>query len=895
MGDALRAGSIRSTCPYCGVGCGVIASPAAAGVEITGDPEHPANFGRLCSKGSALARTIGLEGRLLTPRIIDKRNTDGVSSSEVSWNEALDCVAAGFARVIEEHGPESVALYVSGQLLTEDYYVANKFVKGWLGTANIDTNSRLCMASAVAGYKRAFGEDVVPCSFEDLEIADLVVLVGSNAAWCHPVIYQRILAAREKNPSARLVVIDPRHTPSCDEADLHLPITPGADGLLFNGLLAYLDRTGACDAGFIASTTEGIDEALAAAKKEGPVESIATGCGLNVDQLLQFYSLFAATTRVVTVFSQGINQSSSGTDKVNAIINCHLATGRIGIEGAGPFSMTGQPNAMGGREVGGLANALAAHMDLDDGAHRDIVQSFWASPRIASRPGLKAVDLFEAIGTGEIKAVWIIATNPVVSLPAADRVLAALRRCPFVVVSDCIADTDTARLADVLLPACAWGEKDGTVTNSERRISRQRAFLAPPGEARPDWFAICEVAKRLGATHGFDFESPAQIFAEHARLSARANGLAGQGRRYFDLSGLCALTPEEFDRLPPTRWPVTAQAHAFADFMAHRRARFIAFRARPPAHACSASYPLTLNSGRVRDQWHTMTRTGRAPQLNAHRPEPFIEIHPHDALAHGVKEGGLARVSSRWGAVVLKVRETADQRPGSIFAPIHWSDANASDARIGRVVNAIVDPISGEPEFKQTPVAVEPFAVDWHGFALAGSPLSLKQLTYWAESRGEAHWRYEFAGRGEPPDWRELVPGPGEWIDYSDAATGTFRAAKISRGRLLAAMFLASTTALPERTWLQSLFQAEALTPGDRLALLSGRSPEGKATGATVCACFGVGSSAIKREIDAGACSTQALGARLRAGTNCGSCLPELRRLIAQRDASAPAPGALAG
>ncbi len=468
--------TVRTACPYCGVGCGVLARITDGGLEVSGDPEHPANRGALCSKGSALGDTVGLDTRLLRPQ---------VRGADVGWDAALDAVAHGFRDCIERHGPDSVAFYVSGQLLTEDYYVANKLMKGFIGSANIDTNSRLCMSSAVAAHKRAFGEDLVPVAYEDLEHADLVVLVGSNLAWCHPVLYQRILKAKESRPSMRVVVIDPRRTPSCEIADLHLPLRAGTDVMLFNGLLSWLAQHRIVDREFLDAHTRGDAQALLVADNTaGEVGSVARTCGLDANALRDFYELFGNTERVVTLFSQGVNQSSCGTDKANSIINVHLLTGRIGRTGTGPFSITGQPNAMGGREVGGLATMLAAHMELDNARHRRIVQDFWGAPRIAERPGLKAVDLFEALYRGQVKALWIIGTNPAVSLPNADRARQALRRCELVVVSDCVAHTDTTALAHILLPAAAWGEKDGTVTNSERTISRQRAVLPMPAEVR---------------------------------------------------------------------------------------------------------------------------------------------------------------------------------------------------------------------------------------------------------------------------------------------------------------------------------------------------------------------------------------------------------------------------
>src|SRR3954453_19531392 len=497
---SLRA--TRTTCPYCGVGCGVLATPDAdGGAAISGDPEHPANLGRLCSKGSALGETLGLEDRLLYPMI---RCSKG-NMERVAWSDALDHVAHRFQHIVARDGPGAVAFYLSGQLLTEDYYVANKLMKGFIGRANADTNSRLCMASSVAGHRRAFGADTVPGSYDDLDAADLLVLVGSNAAWCHPVLFQRMLANKQAR-GARMVVIDPRRTDSAEDADLFLGVKPGTDTALFSGLLVYLADGGALDRDYIAEHTSGFDEALGRARGiAGSAAATALATGLTEADVTRFFQMFRDTPRVVTLYSQGVNQSAQGTDKVNAILNCHLATGRIGKAGASPFSLTGQPNAMGGREVGGLANQLAAHMGFTP-PDIDRVRRFWKAPRIATHEGLKAVQMFEAVARGEIKALWVIGTNPAVSLPNADVARDALKKLELFVISENVMSNDTVDVgAHVLLPAQAWGEKSGTVTNSERCISRQRAFLSSPGEAKPDWWIMGEVAKRLGFGAAFGF------------------------------------------------------------------------------------------------------------------------------------------------------------------------------------------------------------------------------------------------------------------------------------------------------------------------------------------------------------------------------------------------------
>lgn len=930
MDNSDSTGSTLTTCPYCGVGCGVRASPMQDGtVAIAGDAGHAANAGKLCVKGAALGETVSLQGRLMYPGI----RSDG-GMRRAGWEQALTAVADGMRRIIDRHGPDAVALYVSGQLLTEDYYVANKLMKGYIGSANIDTNSRLCMSSAVAGHKRAFGEDLVPLCYEDLEQADLVILVGSNTAWCHPILFQRIVAAKQARPHMQLVVIDPRRTATCELADLHLPVKSGTDVWLFNGLLSDLARNGAANVEYVAAHTTGMAAAVAAAGIDGGnPAAVAHACQIAEADLLDFYRRYAGTAKVVTAFSQGVNQSSAGTDKVNSIINCHLLTGRIGRPGMGPFSITGQPNAMGGREVGGMANMLAAHMDLEQLVHRDAVQAFWQSPRMADRPGLKAVALFEAIDAGRVKAVWIMGTNPVVSMPDADQVRRALSRCELVVVSDIVERNDTTAHAHILLPALGWGEKDGTVTNSERRISRQRSFLPAPGEARPDWQALCQVAQRMGYK-GFDFDSPRGIFDEHARLSAWRN-TAQDIPRSFNLAGLTGLDNSAFDALQPIQWPVVCDddgqprgtARLFADNLfshADRRARFIATPPRAPQHAADEEYPLILNTGRVRDQWHTMTRTGKSARLAGHTPEPFIDIHPQDALLYGVQAGSLARISTRWGAMVARVQHSGAVARGTLFVPIHWTAQTASDARVGALVNPVVDPVSGEPEFKHTPAAIVPFHVAWHGFILRrdkpqaaavpqrGAPLRNAEaqpdpasaLTYWTHVQGAGYTRTEFAGREAIDDYSTwahrlldvdindtdgMAASDADWLDYTDRHSGVYRAVHLVDGEMESCLFMSAGTALPSRDWLAGLFAANALSDADRASLLRGAPAKpGIDAGATVCSCFGVGSNTICNAIREHGCDSVAQVTQLlKAGGNCGSCVPEIKKLLMETRATA--------
>ena len=906
----------RTTCPYCGVGCGVLALPdnSAAGategagasnadgkpgIRIKADPVHPANLGRLCSKGAALADTLTLDGRVLTPRM---------SGRSATWGAALNRVAEAFGQAVTQHGPDSVAMYVSGQILTEDYYVANKLMKGYIGTANIDTNSRLCMASSVAGHKRAFGADTVPGQYEDLEQADLVVLVGSNLAWCHPVLYQRLATAKQNRPDMRVVVIDPRRTMSADLADLHLPVRPDGDIALFNGLLSALQQAQCIDQDFVDRHVNGFDAAVAQASQLD-LADIAAHTGLAETDITAFYDWFVSTEKVVTVYSQGVNQSSCGSDKVNAIINCHLATGRIGRPGMGPFSVTGQPNAMGGREVGGLANMLAAHMELANPAHQEIVQEFWQSPRIASKPGLKAVDLFDAVASGQIKALWIMATNPVDSMPDAARVEAAIRSCPFVVVSDVQALTDTTRHADVLLPSAAWSEKDGTVTNSERRISRQRGFRAPPGEARSDWWQVCQVAQRMGFTDAFNFSSPAEIFREHAALSACQNN----GTRDFDIGACADLSDAEYNNLEPFVWPWRAGERAapsrfFASggfFTADGRANMLAVELPAPARSNGESdRTLTLNTGRIRDQWHTMTRTGGSARLSAHLAEPFAELHPLDAATRGIGAADLVQVTSSPdhapgadinGAnaaptIVARALITDRQQPGSVFVPMHFTDQVASNARVDKLISARTDPLSGQPASKSMPVQVTRYHAKAYGFVVSRVRPEPASADYWAMAPAVGGWRLELVLR-EPLSalhaWLEDLLGirgceqPIHRVEYVDAARGLNRYAWLDHAQQLVAIaFFATDPVAVSRSWAVSCL-GQTHQRNDVHRLLAARAGDDVPdAGALVCSCMNVGRLDIERAIAAGNRDVNAVGDACRAGTSCGSCRAEIQGII---------------
>ncbi|MBX2855614.1 MAG: molybdopterin-dependent oxidoreductase [Rhodobacteraceae bacterium] len=880
MGEAANR-PIKTACPYCGVGCGVLAtSDGQGGAAISGDPSHPANYGRLCSKGAALGETLDLDGRLLWPTI---------NGARAGWPETTKLIADKFTEAVARYGPDSVAFYVSGQLLTEDYYVANKLMKGFIGSGNIDTNSRLCMASSVAGHKRAFGADTVPGVYEDLELADLIVLVGSNLAWCHPVLHQRITAAKEARPHMRVVNIDPRRTATSDLADIELQLSPGSDVALFNGLLRQIDAEDALDEAYVSSHVEDISETIAAANVD-TIERTAEITELAPELLKAFYRLWIDCEKVVTIYSQGVNQSSAGTDKVNAIINCHLATGRIGRPGMGPFSVTGQPNAMGGREVGGLANMLAAHLDIDNASHRAEVQTFWRSPTICSTPGLKAVDLFKACGDGRVKALWIMSTNPAVSLPEADSVAAAIRNCPFVVVSDIVAETDTTALADVLLPATGWGEKDGTVTNSERRISRQRAFLSSPGETRPDWRIICDVAAAMGWHDAFNYDSPAAIFREHAALSKVAERLGLD----FDISAYAEISNTGYDALQPFHWPANAANRVathgyrfFQDggfFTKTRRGRMVPVSYRPPARVTSQRYPLRLNTGRVRDHWHTMTRTAKAARLSSHMAEPYVEIHPADAKRSKIDPATLVTVESPFGAIVARALITDRTPEGLVFCPMHWTNQWSSKGRVDAVLESVTDPISGQPESKAAPIRLSPFEPAWHGFAVARREFR-PATAYWARAKAGAGWRAEMAGAQTPEDWiayaQELFNAPAATpISVFDRKRGLARIALLEEERVIAALYSANNLVEIARSHVIGALNTNAPAAAILAARPGAEAPD---PGATVCACFDVGVNTILTAIsEQNLTDVEAIGSALRAGSNCGSCRPELRALLAR-------------
>jgi nitrite reductase (NADH) large subunit len=683
-------------CGFCGVGCGVVVtSQGGRVVAVRGDPEHPANRGRLCTKGLALAETVHLPDRLTHPLV---RARKGGALVRTSWDEALDRLADALRRALRARGPDAVGLYLSGQLLSEDYYALDKLAKGFLGTNHVDSNSRLCMSSAVAGYERAFGVDGPPTCYDDLEHADLFLVAGANMAFCHPVLFQRLERARAvRRPRPALVVLDPRRTATAESADLHVPLAPGSDAVFLCGLLAELARRGELARGWIDAHTENF-EALEAALLDFPKERVERECRVSGEMLDRIADLWAGAGAALSLWAMGVNQSAHGTDTVSALLNLHLATAQLGRPGAGPFSLTGQPNAMGGREVGAMATLLAGHRRVASERDRREVEAIWGSGPIAATPGRSAVELFEHAAGGGLDVLWIVATNPAVTLPDQAMVRRALERTPLVVVQDVVAGTETARYADLLLPAAGWGEKAGTMTNSERGVARLEAAVTPPGEALPDWRIAARVAERLGFGAAFAWRSDAEVFAEHAATTAF---------RDCDKRG---ITPERL-AAGPVQWPCPDPAHPgterlYADGRfptPSGRARFVLPARLAPAEATSAHAPIALTTGRVRDQWHTMTKTGAVARLRAHSPEPELELAPGDAARLGVCEGDRVRVASGRGAFEMAARVTDALAEGIAFAPMHWGGG----ALVNRVVGAVLDPHSKQPELKHTPVRIE--------------------------------------------------------------------------------------------------------------------------------------------------------------------------------------------
>src|SRR5260221_1582852 len=732
---------IKSTCCYCGTGCGVvIGTEGGRIVSVAGDPDHRSSKGKLCTKGSTLHLTMTESAQSGRARHPQRREARGARRETVNWDTALDFVVERFGRCIQEHGPDSVAFYISGQLLTEDYYVFNKLAKGLIGTANIDTNSRLCMSSAVTGYVKTLGVDAPPSCYEDIDHAQCLFIAGSNAAFAHPVLFRRIEAARAANPSLKVIVVDPRRTETARFADLHLAILPGADVALFHGMLHVMLWEKLVDEEYIAAHTEGF-EALRELVRDYAPQAAAQICGVRGEDIVAAARWFASSKATLSLYCQGLNQSTSGTAKNASLINLHLATGHIGRAGAGPFSLTGQPNAMGGREVGGLATSLAAHRDLGNPEHRAEMERLWGIGPVPAAAGLTAVEMFDALRAGRVKMIWIACTNPAQSMPDLEKIQAALEAAELVVLQEAYADTETAPFADVLLPAASWGEKDGTVTNSERRISRVRAAVPPPGEARPDWEIACDFARRLERKLArtpqslFAFSTPEEVWNEHRECT--------RGRD-LDITGLSYAT---LDRDGPQHWPYpsgarsgTARLYTTGRFATpDGRARFHAERYRPVAERVDARYPLSLTTARLRDQWHGISRTRTLPRLFGHAPEPRLSLNAHDMARRGIHPGDPVPIESRLGAIPQIVQEDDMVRSGQAYLPMHWGKrflGGRASAGTNTLMPGNFDAASRQPELKHAAVKVSAATLPWRltAFAevgegaLAGLAASLQDL-----------------------------------------------------------------------------------------------------------------------------------------------------------------------
>lgn len=699
-----RGKSFNSTCCYCGVGCGVkVKVEGEHVVSVSGDIDHPVNKGMLCSKGMNLQYTVNDQSdRLLFPQMRYNRN---MPVQRVSWDAALTRTAAVFSTLIEKYGPDSVAFYASGQCLTEEYYVINKLIKGFIGSNNIDTNSRLCMSSAVTAYKMALGEDSVPICYDDIELSDCIFVTGANPAWCHPILWRRIEAHKAANPNVRIIIVDPRATDSCSIADLHLQINPGTDVTLHHAIGRILIESGNIDIDFIRQHTEGFDQYKDRVFERTLAES-ASICGVSERDILLAATFIASAKGFLTMWTMGLNQSSIGVSKNLSLINLNLITGHIGKPGSGPFSLTGQPNAMGGREVGGLSNLLPAHRDLNNEAHREEVRKFWKGTSISGKPGLTATEMFEALHDGRLKAIWIICTNPLTSLPNSRFVEEALSRAKYVVVQDISDKAQSLPFADVILPAAAWTEKEGTMTNSERRISHLHKIVDPPGEALPDAEIICRFAAKMGFK-GFDYANPEEIYMEHTRLT-RKTSLNIDGLNY-------AL----IDKHKTVQWPFNKRKDAgtsrlFTDKLFYRssgKAMIHNFPDTLNSEMPDVDYPFILTTGRIRDQWHTMTKTGKVSKLNQHTKDAYLEIHPVDAEGLGIADGQVAVITSRRGEVQVKAKVSPSIKQGVVFLPMHWGKILGNDLhRTNNITSTQLDPFSKEPDFKYCAVRVEKYS-----------------------------------------------------------------------------------------------------------------------------------------------------------------------------------------
>jgi len=942
----------RSTCPYCGVGCGVIIE--SKGQQITGvrgDPAHPANFGRLCSKGATLHLSakaeVSQQTRLLTPQFRASRDT---SFSDITWDFALQHAAEKIAQVVTQHGPDAVGFYVSGQLLTEDYYVFNKLVKGLIGTNNIDTNSRLCMSSAVAGYKMTLGADAPPACYEDIAATDCLFIAGSNAAYAHPILFRRIEDARANNPALKIIVVDPRKTDTASSADLHLPLKPGTDVMLFHGMLRVMWVNGWTDQDYIQNYTDGFDDLLEKVMACTP-DKVQDVCGISTKQLHQAAEWFATSKATLSLYCQGLNQSSSGTAKNASLVHLHLATGHIGKPGAGPFSLTGQPNAMGGREVGGLANLLSAHRDLANPVHRAEVASLWGLDDVPAKPGKTAVEMFQAAADGEIKVLWIACTNPAQSMPDQRTVRKALERAELVVVQEAFATAETCAFADILLPATTWGEKEGTVTNSERRITRVRAAVPPSGLAQHDWQIALALASRLGQQDVFQSRAQRMNF-EHVNPEAIWNEHRESTRgRDLDITGLSYAHLE----IQAEQWPMPEGATTGVKRLyengqfatANGKAMFAALDYVPLAEPCESRFPFSFNTGRLRDQWHGMTRTGTIAKLFGHVPEPSVQLHPNDMLSLNLKDGDLVHLTSKRGSIVAPAQTSDELAPQQAFMAMHWGPAYISGrdhqnkplAGVNAITTSAFCPSSKQPELKHAAVKILKADLPWKLMAMAWLPShealnilqSLRNLMAnfefascvpFAEDLTQAADRETSEGTqrqgvlfraasSEATDmaWVQVIENllkidSQAGLRYADPKRSHLRSIKLDRRKALPqleAFVMAGDTSA--EAWLKALLQTQQSTEsyGRRLLMTGQRPPVAlQDVGQTICTCVGVKDVAIQTWLKThpGSMEFQLEGLKtdLKCGTQCGSCVPQLKRIMALKgaDSAKTAPPSLA-
>jgi assimilatory nitrate reductase catalytic subunit len=872
-------------------------------IDVKGDPQHPANFGRLCTKGSTLHLSAKLDNRLLYPEVRQSRD---LPRKRATWDESLDLVVEKFATLIETHGPDSVAFYISGQLLTEDYYVFNKLAKGLIGTNNVDTNSRLCMSSAVAGYKVTLGADAPPACYEDIDHTDCLFIAGSNTAFAHPIIYRRIEDAKEKNPNLKIIVVDPRQTDTAKAADLHLAILPGTDVALFNGMLHVMLWEGMLDNAFIDAHTNGFAELKETVREYTP-KMVADICGIKEADIITAAKWFGKGP-TLSMYCQGLNQSIHGRDKNAALINLHLATGQIGKLGAGPFSLTGQPNAMGGREVGGMATLLSGHRELANPEHRAEVASLWGVESISDLPGKSAVDMFKAVKDGSIKAIWIACTNPAHSMPDLNEVLEALDNAELVVVQDAFDNTETCQYADVLLPASTWGEKEGSVTNSERCITRVNPAVTPPAEARHDWEIVVDFAQRLEQRLGkktllFPYTTTEQIFDEH-RETTRGRDL--------DITGLSYTLLNEQG---PQQWPfktgdVTGKARLYSDGVFQKpdgKAQFMNAVYQGTADKTNARYPLHLLTGRLRDQWHGMSRTGNVAQLYNHAEEPVIHMSTDDMMRRSIKNGDIVKVSNMRGSLVLPVQMSDEVKPSQTFIPMHWGSQSMHGLGVNALMPSAYDQVSKQPELKHTAVKLEKLDLPWRMTVMR----TIHSLDVLQKLRAYlSHFEYASCGlfgretenhdgmlilraaHTEAPDEQVIqdidmllgMTGDAPLLNYLDAKRGISKRIlvetnSVNKSEVTGVRLVGETLAA---AWLKDVMGTGEFSPELRrwaLAPLNAPPAGQRSRGKIVCNCLDVAENEIIDNIQLGA-DLLTLQNKLKCGTQCGSCVPELKQLV---------------